>query len=83
MLFDSRIPLGQVVAEGDSTQWRQILADPAARDIRWIYARRTPGSPDAVWLALRGGPGAAPRLVHYTLAYADSNRVIYREGELA
>ena len=54
-----------------------------ARDIRWIYARRTPGSPDVVWVALGGGSGSAPRLTHYTLVYADSNRVIYREGGLA
>ena len=83
VLFDSRIPLGLVVTEGDPAQWRRVLADPEARDIRWIYARRTAGSPDSVWVALGGRPGAAPRLIHYTLVYADSNRVIYREGELA
>ena len=83
VLFDSRIPVGLVVTEGDPAQWRQVLADPEARDIRWIYARRTAGSPDSVWVALGGRPGAAPRLIHYSLVYADSNRVIYREGELA
>ena len=83
VLFDSHIPLGQVVSENDQGTWARALADPAAKDIRWIYARRTPDMPDSVWLALRDGAGAAARLVRYTLAYADSDRVIYREGELA
>ena len=83
VLFDSHIPLGQVVSENDQAKWQPALADPAAQHIRLIYARRTPGTPDAVWLALRGGAGTASRLVRYTLAYADSDRVIYREGELA
>jgi hypothetical protein len=83
VLFDSRIPLGQVVSEGDRAQWQRALADPAAQDIRWIYARRTPGLPDAVWLALRGSAHDATRLARYTLVYANSDRVIYREGELA
>jgi hypothetical protein len=83
VLFDSHIPLGHVVSENDPAKWQLALADPAGHDIRLIYARRTPGTPDAVWLALRGGAGSASRLVRYTLAYADSDRVIYREGELA
>jgi hypothetical protein len=83
VLFDSRIPLGSVVSENDQGTWRLALANPAAQDIRLIYARRGPATPDAVWLALRGGAGPASRLVRYTLAYADSDRVIYREGELA
>jgi len=83
VLFDSHLPLGAVVSENDQGTWRRALANPAAQDIRLIYARRGPGTPDAVWLALRGNAGAASRLVRYTLAYADSDRVIYREGGLA
>jgi hypothetical protein len=82
VLFDSHIPLGQVVSEDERAQWQRALADPTAQGIRWIYARRTPGTPDAVWLALNGAGGTS-RLVRYTLAYADSDRVIYREWELA
>jgi hypothetical protein len=87
VLFDSRIPLGDVIYEGDADHWRQALADPAGEQIRWIYARRAPGDPDQVWLALHsvdnGGldnHGAALRLPHYTVCYSDSFRVIYREG---
>ena len=83
VLFDSHIPLSAVVSENDQGNWRRALASPAAQDIRLIYARRGPGTPDAVWLGLRGGAGSASRLVRYTLAYADSDRVIYREGGLA
>ena len=83
VLLDSHIPLGAVVSENDQATWRRALANPAAQDIRLIYARRVPGTPDAVWLALRGNAGAASRLVRYTLAYADSDGVIYREGGLA
>jgi hypothetical protein len=83
VLFDSRLPLGQVVSENDQARWDRALAHPAAQGIRWIYARRGPHLPDAVWLALHGAAGAAPRLPRYTLAYANSDCVIYREGELA
>ena len=76
VLFDSRVPLGQVVYEDSTGQWQQALASPAAHDIRWIYMRRLPGGPDAVWLALHG----RPRLLRYTVVYADPDRVIYREG---
>ena len=75
--FDSRIPVGQIVYENSSPQWQRALADPAAQSIRWIYLRRTPGNPDAVWLALhRGGM----QLNRYTVVYSDPDRVIYREG---
>lgn len=83
VLFDSRIPLGAVVSENDQVKWRLALADPAAQDIRLIYARLGPGTPDAAWLTLRGGAGPATRLARFTVAYADSDCVIYREGELA
>jgi Glycosyl transferase family 2 len=83
VLFGSHVPLGAVVSENDQGTWERALANPAAQDIRMIYARRGPGAPDATWLALRGGVGAASPLVRYTLAYADSDCVIYREGELA
>jgi hypothetical protein len=76
VVFDSRIPLGRIVNEDNSGQWQQALANPAARDIRWIYMRRLPGEPDAVWLALH----ARPRLTHYTVIYADPDHVLYREG---
>ena len=82
VVFDSHIPLGRIVYE-DTGLWQQALADPAAQDIRWIYARRTPGSPDAVWLGLHGGgssPSGSSPLARYTLVYADPGRVIYREG---
>jgi len=75
--FDSRIPVSQIVYENSSPQWQRALADPAAQGIRWIYMRRTPGNPDAVWLALhRGGT----QLNRYTVVYSDPDRVIYREG---
>ena len=74
--FDSRVPLGRIVSEDNSGQWQQALANPAAQDVRWIYMRRLPGGPDAVWLALHG----RPRLTHYTAVYADPDHVLYREG---
>jgi hypothetical protein len=85
VLFDSRIPLGEVIYEGDTDRWSRALADPFGEQIRWIYARRTPGDPDQVWLAPHGpgkggADGAAPRLPHYNVGYSDSFRVIYREG---
>jgi len=76
VVFDSRIPLGQILDEDGSGQWQQALANPAGQDIRWIYMRRLRGGPDAVWLALHGGPW----LTRYTVVYADADRVIYREG---
>jgi Glycosyl transferase family 2 len=76
VLFDSRVPLGQIVDEDSSGQWQRALANPAADDIRWIYMRRPRGGPDAVWLALHG----RTRLVRYTVVYSDRDRVIYREG---
>jgi hypothetical protein len=76
VVFDSRVPLGRIVNEDSSGQWQQALADPAAQDIRWIYMRRLPSGPDAVWFSLHG----RPRLAHYTVVYADPDRVIYREG---
>ena len=76
VVFDSRIPLGRIVNEDNPGQWQQALANPAAQDIRWIYVRRLRSGPDAVWLALH----ARPRLTHYTVVYADPDRVLYREG---
>jgi hypothetical protein len=76
VLFDSRVPLGRVVDEDSSGQWPQALVNPAAQGIRWIYMRRLPSGPDAVWLALHG----RSRLTRYTVVYADPDRVIYREG---
>jgi hypothetical protein len=75
VLFDSRIPVGDVIYEGDAGQWRQALADPASGSVRWIYARRAPGDPDPVWRALHGTPPYG-----YTVGYSDSTCVIYREG---
>ncbi len=83
VLFDSRMPLGVVVSENDQARWDRALADPAAAGIRFIYARRTPRLPDAVWLALHDGANSAPRLLRYSVVYANSDCVIYREGELA
>lgn len=79
VIFDSRIPLGRIVDEDSSGRWQQALVNPAAQDIRWIYARRLPGSPDVVWLALHARSG----LTRYTVVYADPDRVIYRESDLA
>ena len=46
VLFDSHIPLGAVVSENDQGKWRTALANPGAQDIRLIYARRGPGTPE-------------------------------------
>jgi len=74
--FSSHVPLGQVVYEGSFRQWQPDLADPAAHGIRWIYMRRTPGSPDDVYLHLHG----STQLAGYHVVYSDPGRLIYEAG---
>ena len=71
--FSSRIPVGQIIYEGSFRQWRPDLADPAGHGIRWIYMRRTPGSPDDVFRRLHG----SVQLSGYRLVYEDPDRLIY------
>jgi hypothetical protein len=71
--FSSRIPVGQIIYEGSYRQWQPDLADPAGHGIRWIYMRRTPGSPDDVYRRLHG----SAQLNSYRVVYKDPDRLIY------
>jgi putative flippase GtrA len=74
--FESQIPMGLVIYEGSYRQWQPALHDPLAQGIRWIYMRRAPGGPDEVWQALHG----SNELSHYSIVYADPDRLIYHES---
>jgi len=71
--FSSRVPVGQIIYEGSYRHWQPDLADPSGHGIRWIYMRRTPGSPDDVFRRLHG----SSQLNSYRLVYKDPDRLIY------
>ncbi|MBO3746600.1 glycosyltransferase [Streptosporangiaceae bacterium NEAU-GS5] len=76
VVFGSRLPLGQVLYEGSFRKWEPALADPAGRDVRWIYMRSSKGAEDGVYRALYGTARLRDR---YELLYQDADRLIYRE----
>ncbi|MEY9967470.1 glycosyltransferase involved in cell wall biosynthesis [Streptacidiphilus sp. MAP12-16] len=78
--FESGIPTQHIVYEGSFRMWQPALTDPAAHGIRWIYLRRTPGTPDDAYLALKGNPELS---TGYRLVYQDVDRVIYQKREAA
>jgi hypothetical protein len=78
LLFTSRIPLDEVVYEGDRDEWTAGLRDPL-REIRWVVmdaGDAAQGSaPDAVWLGLHDRPVL---LGNYHLVYQDGPILVYR-----
>jgi hypothetical protein len=73
--FESHIPVGSIIFEGSYQQWAPALADPVGRHIRWIYMRRTAGSPDIVYSDLHKSTWIRD---DYLLAYSNSGCLIYR-----
>jgi hypothetical protein len=71
--FESHIPTQAIIYEGSFQRWLPALAHPAAREIRWIYMRTTPGNEDAVWKSLHD----SAQLSSYRLVYKDSDRLVY------
>lgn len=78
LLFESSIPVEQVVYEGSNTNdhWLRALADPKAADIAWIVMRSEYDREDAVFDNVSGEALAA-----YDEVFADANYRIYRLDE--
>jgi hypothetical protein len=80
LLFTSRVPVGQVVYEGDRDEWTRDLADPA-REVHWIVmdsgtpSEATP--PDDIWKSLHDRPALVDR---YQLVYDSGPIHVYRLG---
>jgi hypothetical protein len=77
LLFTSRVPLGQVVYEGDRDEWTSDLRDPAA-SVRWLVMDAgdpTRGAPaDRVWTDLHDRVDVAG----YERVYEDGPITVYR-----
>jgi len=78
LLFAARVPLSEVVYEGDRGEWTSDLSDPA-REVRWIVMDAgTPSHaspPDAVWRLLHSSPELLDR---YSLVYRHGPVSVYR-----
>lgn len=79
VIFDSRIPMRNVVYEGSHPIWDTALDDPAGAGIRWVHMRRRNPRADRVWRELSG----SPRLTRdFVQVYEDTDRLIYRRRDL-
>lgn len=78
-LFTSRIPVHNMVYEGDQGEWRADLVDPS-REIRWIVVTTVPSNP--LWRALNADPRrlADYRLVHEQWSQQGVYRIYERKG---
>ncbi|MGH7196397.1 MAG: glycosyltransferase [Candidatus Saccharimonadales bacterium] len=79
VVFHSRIPPGEVIYEGSYRIWEPALANPLEHDIQWIIMRRTPGTEDLVYKAVRDTARLQGNLLDgfYVQVYADSSRLIF------
>lgn len=73
--FRSQLPTEKIVYEGSFRLWQPAIHDPARHQVRWIYLRQTADNQDDAWRALHDTPQLRD---HYTIVYADPDRLIYR-----
>ena len=71
--FTSKLPLREIIYEGDQDMWEGSLQDPT-KYVCWVFMRGG-AEPDKVWKALHGTPQL---LENYDLVYQNGDIEIYR-----